>query len=304
MGTRKRFVIFNLLLILFTPLFLSSCNLFEQTESINLLLPAWPPTKVSASYPKLSGWLISFIGNNVSESFTLPPETSSFQLDVNKNDFTAILAEPVTFSENSDYEILFFKPAGGIYPALCSDSDLILSWEGGYSAHLVEILYKSCRDNSDSLEKTHSFLSKFNWFRFNEKILEKSCSENDFFNPWMLNTETILQSITSGDFNAGKLNKTPLLIISSFQSQEFLNVLSNDFLPENAMSPYIPETEKIQKLKSIPVYNSKENRYAFTNDILLIINVNESKKLSASSVFLPKKIDRDSLCKKDSRVFY
>lgn len=292
--TKKKLWFSWFILISITLLNILACSLgesFSPEEQISFYLPAWPPTKNSDLYPDLSGWQISFLGENYSESFYLPAETESFSHVVLKNDVLFIQAIPITLWEKSTIETIFFEPAGSVYPSLCKNNTVELTWEDGFTAKLGTYLYKYCESHSMQKERTKNFLSHINWRKLSTKIHDNSNSEQNFYNPWKLNFPKTVNSLSTGTFNAVKLNIKP-----AFEDSESFS----DFI----LSSYIPENNQIHEKKVLPIYENSENRFMISENQMIIIKSENGKKHSAITVFMPRKIDRDSLCKKNLNDFY
>jgi len=259
-----------------------SCSVYEsfsRTEQISILLPAWPPEEVSGvGYPELSGWQVSLFSSELSETFFLPAETTVLEKTVSKNDFLAVSARPVTFSTDKSYETFFFMPAGSTWPQLCHENCLHLTFEDGYASEIMKAVLLNGEKNGYSKEKIRDFLVRFNWKKFSSIINEKSGIDDVFYNPWQLDFSKTVNALTGGNFTAVKLN------IKAGNEISF----PEDITPP-PLSPYIPENQKITQKQSLPVYTGKENRFLLENDLLLSAFSDDSKKVSDTTVFMPKK---------------
>ena len=269
-----------------------SCSVFEsfsKTEHITIYLPAWPPAEVpEAQYPALSGWQISLFSSENTEYFFLPAETQYFERDVRKSDILAVSAKPVTLSGDGTFETLFFMPAGSSYPLLCHEEKIFLTWEDGYASELMKSVYLNCEKDGFSKEKARDFLLHFNWKKFSNVIHEKTEKENIFYNPWHLDFQKTTSTLVSGNFSAIKLNIIP--------GKEILFPENSSYVP---LSQYIPENQKIFQKESLPVYTGTENLFFLEKDLLLKAFTEDGKKVSDTTVFMPKKTIETVYAKKN-----
>lgn len=151
---------------------------------------------------------------------------------------------------------------------------------------------KSVCLNSDndgfSKEKARDFLLHFNWKKFSSVVHEKTEKAESFYNPWHLNFQKTANTLTSGSFSAVKLNITPGMEIP---------------FPEKStsipLSQYIPENQKISQKRTLPVYKNSENLFFLENDFLLQAFSEDGKKVSDTTVFMPKKTIETVYAKKN-----
>lgn len=274
---------------------ISGCSVFEsfsKTENVNLQLPAWPPTEVTdVGYPELSGWQLSLFSSDRTEHLFLSPEISSINKTLQKDDVLVVSARPVTLSCDGTYETLFFMPCGSSYPQLCHDGILKLTWEDGFASDIMKSIILNCEKDGYSREKARGFLVRFNWKKFSEVIKGKSSageSDTAFYNPWKLDIQKTINSLTSGNFSATKLNLKAGIEIP---------------FPKNCsmppLSPYIPENTNIILKQTLPVYTNSENLFFFEKDLLYICFSEDGKKLSDTTVFMPKKTIETVYAKKN-----
>ena len=107
----------------------------------------------------------------------------------------------------------FFYPAGCIYPYSKN-----LTWLQGFSSSLLYDFYYHSKYSGNSGEISETFASCFNWKKLCEEVekrdfLKKESGENseqDPFNPWLLDRTEILSSIENSVFSVNllKLSKT------------------------------------------------------------------------------------------------
>ncbi len=266
---------------------------------VSIQLPAWPPTEdPDTCYPDLSGWQLFFCGKSGDETIFIPygpSGTPEIKRKVSKADLISILARPVTLSKDESFETLFFMPCGAVFPADCEKRDqkdqIFLTWEKGFTASLISAIYSTAEKPEDR-ENYGNFMLKFNWIRFSEEIKNKS-DDSSFYNPWFLDFPVTANSISSGKFTVLKI-----------KSPDY-----DQFPPAEegfcALSPYIPENEKIYASRTLPVYKKTDNYFFLPQDKLLIINSGNGKNFSETTVFMPKRMNRDSLCENYSYMpFY
>lgn len=293
----KKLIAFSLFVqILFQSCFFQES--FSRTEQVKILMPTWPPAE-GVEYPPLSGWHFSFYGKYGQETRFIPvteepPSPLTFSLEVRKDDFLGFSARPVTLSSDRSFETMFFMPAGTLYPQLCEGDKLQLTWEDGFAAKIVQETFTNGSENGQDPIKTGDYLSHFNWRRFSSEISRLSSTEDSFYNPWHLDFRKTVRSITGKDFSLQKIKLSPTCTLETAA----FNTESPLFL-----SPYIPENLHIIEKGEVPCYFPGENSFFIEGDRLLIINSEDSKKISETTVFMPKKMDRDSLCKNEFSVF-
>ncbi|MBP3741979.1 MAG: hypothetical protein J6J00_03240 [Treponema sp.] len=265
-------------------LFLSSCDssfsVFSgnQCEELLLELPSWPPSDDSqVPYPELSRWLIQIenTGSSTCQAFSTNESFISITLD--KNAPAAITATPLTTSTLG--ESAFFMPAGLIYPAEKEQ----LTWEGGFMASLLQKLIKSREETGMSHENVKTFLSTFNWKKAQESISQKvnkalevtEDSSSSFYNPWLLDSSSILENISLGDFKASLLNNSECF---TFSTQNIFQPILSAFIPENA---FIASQNSVLLKKNCP------SLFYSTQDCGIIIEGSSEKNISVSICKLP-----------------
>ena len=141
--------------------------------------------------PQLEGWCV--------QGARVGPRERHISLRLPKNQPTCIIATPITQNQ-------FFKPAGTIYPYSQK-----ITWSGGYAAKLYSII-PDCE--------------QFNWEKLLETLEQKQTE--DFYNPWLLDTQQVLEGIAYHNFTATKLRLSQTLCVP---------------LDFEVFSSYVPENE-------------------------------------------------------------
>jgi hypothetical protein len=161
-----------------------------KTEQVTISLPDYPEDR-----PQLAAWLLVHEENGSPVADVLAKDTKSATLVFDKNRFAPVLVFPLnTYSKESAAFIRFFKPAGSIYPFSCQ-----ATWDGGFGAQLLLDLLTKPGDEYSTAE-LRSFCERFNWARFQTEVADL-CTKDSAFNPWEMNKEKILASLTSGKFS-------------------------------------------------------------------------------------------------------
>lgn len=185
------------------PNSLCSCSLYEhlcqsEYETVEFILPKWP-----AFLPALDGWNIQLDNSEtkfVSATANTTDDGTSFSCTVNRNKPYFFIAFPVTGGKN------FFNCAGAVYPFSCQPdtATVNLTWSGGYAANLMKILkaQKACSEE---------YLLQFNW----EKLMLTLKQQDSTFNPWLLNTRQVLESIAYHNFSVYKLRPSDILCVQT-----------------------------------------------------------------------------------------
>lgn len=189
--------------------------------------------------PQLQGWEIS----GVAELVEAPPDRRHVSFRLPRNKPVCITATPIT-------EVPFFKQAGTIYPYSQK-----ITWSGGYAAYLFKIIPGD---------------EQFNW----EKLLEtlEGCE-----NPWLLDSQKVLEGIAYNSFSAGRLKITNSLCIP---------------LDFDVFSSYVPENHTIQAAGTVTVIKNQPELFALrrgsgTPFYAVIISAASAKNISLDLVSLP-----------------
>lgn len=238
----------------------------------------------------------------------------SISLEVAKNKPLSITATPITLNKNNQ-PVEFFKCAGAIYPQNYEVvknkgkfwqgkmGNVQMTWEKGFSAQLMQTLYDSAAQSSYDEQMIQDFIARFNWKKLQQYIQAQIDSFEDnmqaemniqtnantqatslplFYNPWLLDMQTVLEKIAMQGFTATALN-----LKSSFQ------ISLNDKLHRDnseliaVMSSFVPENQIIQKYGTISLAKDKASLFSLDNLYGLIFTGTSAKNVSIEYVFLP-----------------
>lgn len=270
----RLFILFAVLL----PLFFS-CRIYtalSDSENISISLPTWPPQEDSF-YPPLSRWKI--VVTDYRQSIICYTTSSNIELEVQKNFPLCILAYPITLLDDG-CECQYFYPAGYIYPS--EKSNNALSWEQGYPAHIMNELYKCCKNSGASPSEAARYVSTFNWEKaasyIDEKI-NKSLSRSKFYNPWLCDMSRIMQNLSDQNF------------MSSLLSPTSCYTLSTDYIFEQTgihiMSPFIPENQNIRINHQITVKKETPLILSDLHKIGIFVNFESAKNVLIEYIYIP-----------------
>ena len=259
------------------PILLCSCSLLQEAqnhlvnskhENITLELPKWPEY-----LPELCSWKIELCDTNGTSTreISTPTQSNSLKIKVEKNKPLCITAQPIV-KQTENKQSSFFKCAGAIYPYTNDNqSKLELTWEGGYAATLAKSIINSGKKADYSDYYIDEILMQFNWPRFVSLTP---------FNPWLLDSQQILEGITNNKFTATKLK------VSGTISVPLDFPVFSSYVPEN--EAIITSAEKnqyfvtIKKNQQIVFALNEEN---FSKGVL--IYGSSAKKISLEFISLP-----------------
>ena len=237
------------------PVVVGSCALFAADETVEFELPQWPEY-----LPELEGWSVQVTlrepqgpqGIGVAEALEAPPDKRHISFKIPKNQPCCIIATPITQNQ-------FFKPAGTIYPYSQK-----ITWSGGYSAQLYTII-PDCE--------------QFNWEKLLETLEQKQTE--DFYNPWLLDTQQVLEGIAYHNFTATKLRLSKTICVP---------------LDFEVFSSYVPENEYFQQKNQtcVTVKIGQPELFALrqssgTEDLEygIIISATSTKNISLEVISMP-----------------
>lgn len=274
----------QLLFILLMTFITISCNFNPiKQESVTIKLPAWNIQDFS-----LCKWKIEIQSSYYKDKFYISTNMNSFTISITKNAPLSITATPVIKLNDSNKFTYFFKPAGIIYPFSDDyDSNFIqMNWEEGFSAFIMQQLFKS----TDKSNETLKFIHSFNWKRFNETIktqIQESLNneDNNFFNPWLIDYESIIDNLCSRKFSINLIKNKNCLCIN-------INELNLPITTQNLKiySSFLPENDFIQQNNKLTISSIKINLFA-TEKNCLLIQYSNLKKISSQEVLMPILID-------------
>ena len=251
----------------------ASCTLFDANadeESISIRMPEWPPQsqlEVPADYPPLSRWKITLAKNDgTSVFYTTPNET--IEITIQKNCPFSIQAQPITLLQNGN-ECIYFHPAGFVYP---SSSQNKASWEQGFTAFLMEGLYKNCRQNGISQGQAARYVSTFNWQKMISVSQEKS-------NPWLCDSGLIIKNLSEETFRASLLTPSSCYQLSLQKIYEKTGLV--------VLSPYIPENQKIAQNGQITIKKDFPMLLSDVKEFGIFITYLSAKNIHIEYIYIP-----------------
>ncbi len=260
---------------------LCSCGLLQETgshlanskhETITLELPQWPEY-----LPELCGWKLELCNSEGTKLLY----TESSKIKVSRNSPLCITAQPLIY-DSQNRQSNFFKCAGALYPYMLSDSSkgrkLKLTWSGGYAATLMKSLIISSGQTEytgEYSEYIEEMLLEFNWNRLLE-ILKSKQDEN----PWLLNSQQILEGIANHNFSANKLKMPGTLSVA---------------LDFPVFSSYVPENKAIFEAENqnqfyVTIKKEQPQLYALADDNFshgVLIYGTSIKNISLEFISLP-----------------
>lgn len=246
-----------------------------ETETSN-------PLQISSPYPELSRWQITVTCGEFQEQF-FATETL-FAFTIKKNEPFCVSAKPITLTTDGQ-ETSFFMPCGAIYPYdWNTENPIQLTWEGGFESYIFETLFNSKKETGVTTKHMIQFLKSFNWQKFGNSLREKqtdaeSKSENNFYNPWLLDTYQLMDNLSYGTFKASFLNMKNITSLSISKLEPYSQ--------ENLLCQYIPENKNLWKTGQIYVKKGRLQYFSCNTDFAVIILYSSSKKMSLDYVFMP-----------------
>ena len=265
----------------------TACSLFDEKadqELVTISLPDWPPQRQSdetnqpVSYPPLSRWKITLAKNDETIVFHTAGDTQ-LEVSIQKNCPFSIQAAPVTLMEDGQ-ECLYFHPAGFIYPF---SSENKADWKEGYTAFIMEGLYRNCKFNGLTDSQAARYVSTFNWGKFNSLIQEKldqSCLEDKkFYNPWLCDSTKIIKNLSDESFRSSLLTPSGCYQFSVKKLYETTELsLLSPFIPENS---FISIKGQITIKKDYPMLLSDAKKSA------VFISYISAKNIHIEYIYIP-----------------
>lgn len=271
---RKNLFIYLILIVSF----LSGCNLFNEDtaeETIRIQLPSW---QTEPEYPPLSRWKITLAQNTGIKTFHCTPG-STIKITTQKNCPFSIQALPVTLL-NDGNECTYFHPAGFIYP---SENPPEATWEQGYTAFIMESLYRQCQKNGFSAPESARYVSTFNWAKMNAQIQEKITKsiqdEKKFYNPWLCDTGRIIKNLCDETFRTSLLTPSNCYQISTAALQKQYGI--------SVLSPFIPENQTISKTGQITIKKDNPIFLSDAKEFGLFISYLSAKNVQIEYIYIP-----------------
>ena len=243
-------------LLCFLAASICSCHFTPPDQKVDFELPDWPEY-----LPELKGWKIQVYYGAATDIFTVAelveasPNEKSISLFLNKNRPCSIIAKPITQTN-------FFKSAGTIYPYSKS-----ISWSGGYAASLY---------NTASQAK-----ASFNWEKLLQTLEEKALDEESFYNPWLLDSQQILEGIAYGNFTATKLK------VSQTFCLELDFELFSSYVPENVFMRTSERPYVTVKKNQPEIFALGQSSESTSFEYALLISASSEKNISLEFISMP-----------------
>ena len=108
--------------------------------------------------------------------------------------------------------------------------------------------------------------------------LSEEKSSYFFYNPWLLDSSTILSSIANKNFSLTNLNLKDVQAVSSGEIEQN---------HKNFLSSYIPENQIISEFHKITLKKNEDNVFSVYNQYGIIIRETSAKNLSTQMFLLP-----------------
>ena len=279
-----RNILFYGLFLLTVPLTLSGCaqNLNAPAqEELSITLPHWPPEdSQKEAYPLLSRWQITVTCADYQKSFFSTEE--EIIICVKKNRPLSVTAKPITLLASGE-ECSYFMPAGFIYPANIHTQSNAASWEAGFLAQIMKLLFIEGNNEGLSSIDIEYLVSCFNWKKVQETIDKKIKEENQlFYNPWLLAQAPLLEGIANHSFKSTLLNLTGS---SPLELQTLREASGSSSL--QLMSSFIPENNQLKEKKQFTVTKNTPILISDAKEYGLFINYKSSKNISLDLIILP-----------------
>lgn len=244
-----KFLYFSLYTLLFLCFSCKTEFFIEQDTTIKF--PSSSSFLENGLKLEFSEWKVFVFTEEKMDTFYL--KQNEFSFCFKKNRPSCVLAFPLC--KNSSGKIVdFFKPCGALLWKE-NNGELELTWEQGFASYIMACLFKSFYVSS-----TSKVLRRFNWPRLCEEII-KLCESNDeyFYNPWLLDLETVVSSIAYDSFKISLLK---------------LKDVSSASIPNSAgiiYSSYVPEQKSFNQKRKLTIKDKEVNLFMdnYSNGLLL-----------------------------------
>ena len=279
---------------------ISGCRLFtgseaDREDSLEITLPQWPPSENDdLPWPALSRWKITIVNAEEERSFYTAKSTTTISVFTERNKPCSILVQPLTLlpetSGSPRKECSFFKPAGFIYPWKAELSTA--TWEQGFLANTMQKLFNEGKEQCLPPVDIEYLISTFNWKKAQE-VIEKKISESmaaesgiSFYNPWLIEYNTILQNLSVSQFKQSLLNNSgcstiPLSVLRE-KKPEILTRSQNQIL-----SSFVIENQSITKKQLLTVRKNTPELFSVGQNFGIIIEYKSLKNISLEFIYLP-----------------
>ena len=267
---------FIIIFFTITGLF-TNCRLFDEkadVETISLSLPNWPP---SPDYPPLSRWKITLSKSD--ERLIFYANTDEIlKITLQKNCPFSLQAHPITLLQDG-IECSYFYPAGFVYPVSGKNQ---ACWEEGFTAFIMDGLYKNCKNNGFSNSQAARYVSTFNWKKMNSSICEKISAsinnETKFYNPWLCDSAKIIENLSNESFRTSLLSPAATYQLST---ESIIQEKPRIF------SPFIPENPILQKSGQITIKKDSPMLLSDLKEFGLFITYLSAKNVQIEYIYIP-----------------
>lgn len=276
----------KIIFILILSFLFFSCTFFEEKqEEITFYLPDFPSILNEFSDLEFAFWQIQY--QNSKGKFYEKTYDNKIIIKTNKNEPLSVLAFPIIILPDKTFS-QFFKPCGTIYPYDYDDFSQTLTWENGFCANLINMLFDSSAESNLSTSQINDFLKTFNWKKMMQSISKTtsqnyeeilSSSSNKFYNPWQIDISKLLENLSTKKFTSSLLKTTSLY---SFSKEDF-NFSENDII----LSSYVPENIILKEKTIFTLKKDFPSLFLFNNFYGTLITASSSKKISVQWTYMP-----------------
>lgn len=276
----------KIIFILILSFLFFSCTFFEEKqEEITFYLPDFSSILNEFSDLEFAFWQIQY--QNSEGKFYEKTYDNKIIIKTNKNEPLSVLAFPIIILPDKTFS-QFFKPCGTIYPYDYDDFSQTLTWENGFCANLINMLFDSSAESNLSTSQINDFLKTFNWKKMMQSISKTtsqnyeeilSSSSNKFYNPWQIDISKLLENLSTKKFTSSLLKTTSLY---SFSKEDF-NFSENDII----LSSYVPENIILKEKTIFTLKKDFPSLFLFNNFYGTLITASSSKKISVQWTYMP-----------------
>lgn len=263
-----------------------SCTFFEEKqEEITFYLPDFSSILNEFSDLEFAFWQIQY--QNSEGRFYEKTCDNKIIIKTNKNEPLSVLAFPIIVLPDKTFS-QFFKPCGTIYPYDYDDFSQNLTWENGFCANLINMLFDSSAESNLSTSQINDFIKTFNWKKMMQSISKTasqnqeeilSSSSNKFYNPWQIDIQKLLENLSTKKFTSSLLKTNS---IYNFSKEDF-NFSENDII----LSSYVPENIILKEKSIFTLKKDFPSLFLFNNFYGTLITASSSKKISVQWTYMP-----------------
>lgn len=263
-----------------------SCTFFEEKqEEITFFLPDFSSILNEFSDLEFAFWQIQY--QNSEGKFHEKTCDNKIIIKTNKNEPLSVLAFPIIVLPDKTFS-QFFKPCGTIYPYDYDDFSQNLTWENGFCANLINMLFDSSAESNLSTSQINDFIKTFNWKKLMQSISKTtsqnheeilSSSSNKFYNPWQIDIQKLLENLSTKKFTSSLLKTNS---IYNFSKEDF-NFSENDII----LSSYVPENIILKEKSIFTLKKDFPSLFLFNNFYGILITASSSKNISVQWTYMP-----------------